>query len=175
MAFSFRLKLAGLALLILTSLGASGAPFTPRGQDEPYGVGTTAWRFASTLPQEAAGVIELCYVEDGSAERILGRVDVRPFRSSSSEIPNLRILFSKAEVDGKPRVVLIVGYGIRSGTFVVEEPNLTSHSLAIAGSPAAGPSGEYSLVAYGDRVSITREGQFSGHKGRLFFRFIGKP
>lgn len=106
-----RISLLTLSLFVLLAVCASAAPFTPRGSDSPppYGVGSTAWRFTSTLPQDATGVIELCYAEEGSAERILGRVDVRPFHSSSTEIPDVRILFTKTEVDGKPRLVLLVG------------------------------------------------------------------
>lgn len=57
---------------------------------------------------------------------------------------------------------------------MVDVPNLANHSLAISRLPATNPSGEYSLLGYGDRVSIKRDGTMSGHKGRLFFRYIAK-
>lgn len=154
------------------------APFKPVTPDEPYGeaygVGTRSWRFASSLSHDATGTIEFFYVENGSAERMLGGVDVRPFQSSRTEAPDLRILFAKTEVDGRPRVVLLIGYGIRSGVFVAEVPGLTGHSL-VSGASLAGPSGEYNLLGWGDGpVRLARDGGMSGERGRLFFRYVGK-
>lgn len=172
------MKSIGSLLVTLTFTSAMfAAPFKPVApgdlNGEPYGVGTRSWRFASSLSQEATGAIEVCYVETGSAERVVGRVDVRPFRTSRTELPDLRILFATTEVDGRKRIVLIVGYGIRSGVFVVEVPGLTEHSL-VGGASIAGPSGEYNLLGWGDSgVTLLRDGRMTGERGRLFFRYVG--
>lgn len=167
-------KCLRIALFFIATAMAVAAPFTPLGPDEAYGVGSTAWRFASSLSKDATGVIEICYAEEGSAERILGTVDVRPFRSSESKMPDLRILFTKTEIDGKEKVVLLVGYGIRAGAFVVDVPGLTSHSLSVAGTPLASSFGEFTLLGFGDgAVTIKRDGM-TGVRGRLFFRYIEK-
>lgn len=161
-----------VAFYLVMTLAVAAAPFMPRGPDEAYGVGSTAWRFAANLSQDASGVIELCYAEEGRAERVLGTVEVRPFRSSEAKMPDLRILFTKADIDGKKQVVLLVGFGLRSGTFVAEVPGLTSHSLAVAGTPSASPSGEFTLLGFGDgAVTVKRDG-LVGCRGRLFFRFV---
>jgi hypothetical protein len=89
-------------------------------------------------------------------------------------MPDLRFLFTKAKVDGSDRVVLIVGYGIRSGTFVVEIPGLTRHSLAIAGSPHANSEGEYTLLGFGSGGVMIKADGMEGVTGRLFFRYIEK-
>jgi hypothetical protein len=163
-----------IPLFFAAAVAVIAAPFTPRGMDEAYGVGCTAWRFVSHLPQDASGRIEICYAEEGSAARVLGTVEVRPFRSSEAKMPDLRILFTKAEIAGKPQVVLLVGYGIRSGAFVADVPALTSHSLAV-GSPQASPAGEFTLLGFGDgAVTITRDGM-TGLRGRLYFRYREKP
>ena len=162
-----------LSLAITSTILA--APFTPVRPDEPFGVLSNTWRFASNLSQDATGTIEVCYAEAGATERVLGRVELRPFRSSDAKSPDLRILFTKAEVDGKQMVVLLVGYGIRSGVFIVEVRGLTTHSLAGVGAPLAGPTGEYNLLGFGDQgVRITRDGGMSGEQGRLFFRYVEK-
>src|SRR5664280_759973 len=151
---------------------AFGAPFMPRAPDEGYGIGSTAWRFVSSLSKDASGVIELCYAEEGIPERILGRVDVRPFRSSEEKMPDLRILFTKAEVEGKKMVILLVSYGLRSGTFVADVPGLTTHSLSSTGTPGTSASGEVTLLGYGDGpVTVTPDG-ITGLRGRLFFRYV---
>lgn len=166
---------------LLFSFGFStcvfAAPFKPVAPDEPYGeaygVGTRSWRFASSLSHDAAGTIEVCYAEAGSAERVLGRVEVRPYRSSRTEAPDLRILFAKGEVSARPHVVLVAGYGNRSGVFIVEVPGLTNHSL-VGGTSLAGPAGEYNLLGWGDGpVRIAQDGGMSGERGRLFFRYVG--
>ena len=152
---------------------AFGGSFTPRAPDEAYGIGTSAWRFASSLSQESNGVIELCYAEEGSAEQVLGRVDVRPFRSSEQKMPDLRILFSKAEVDGKKKVILLVSYGLRSGTFVADVPTLLARSLSVSGTPGESASGEFTLLGYGDGpVTVKADGTMLGLRGRLFFRYV---
>ena len=94
---------------------ASASPFTTLPLDESYGVGTTAWRLASHLSRDATGIIELCYAEKAGPVQVLGRVGVRPFTSSTAVMPDLRILFTKAQVNGTAKVVLIVGYGIQIG------------------------------------------------------------
>lgn len=168
-----KLFLYSLLTFVMASV-ASAAPFKPLEPDEAYGVGSTAWRFASTLSKDAVGVIEICYAEEGSPEQVIGRVDVRPFRSSASKMPDLRVLFTKAKLDGSDRVVLIVGYGIRSDTFVVEIPGLTSHSLSIAGSPHGNSAGEYTLLGFGSGGVMIKADGMEGVKGRLFFRYIEK-
>lgn len=166
-----RKLLAGLSLLLATS-GAIGAPFTARAMDEKYGVGTIAWRLASNLTRDATGSIELCYVER-DAPRVLGRVGLRPFTSTEPGMPDLRILFSKADVNGSPHVVLIVGYGIRSGTFVLPVPGLTTHSLTVISQPTANERGEYTLLGFTESGNVRYEnGEPAGLDGRLFFRFV---
>ncbi|HVT72000.1 MAG TPA: hypothetical protein VHD61_02610 [Lacunisphaera sp.] len=152
-----------------------GASFTPRAPDEGYGIGSSAWRFASHLSRDATGVIELCYAEDGNAARVLGRVDVRPFRSSTEAMPDLRILFSKVEINGTRKVVLLVSYGLRSGAFVADIPGLTTHSLVSSGTPQENSSGEVALLGFGDGpVAIKADGTMAGLRGRLFFRYISQ-
>jgi hypothetical protein len=163
-----------ILLVLIATAAFAAAPFTPLQPDEGYGVPSTAWRFASSLSKDATGVIEICYGEEGSTERVLGTVDVRPFLSSESKSPDLRILFTRTTLEGKEMVVLLVGYGIRAGVFVVDVPGLTSHSLAVAGTPLAGASGEFTLLGFGDGpVAIKRDGM-TGVRGRLFFRYIEK-
>jgi hypothetical protein len=89
-------------------------------------------------------------------------------------MPDLRILFTKAELDGKKMVVLLVGYGIRSGVFVVDVPGLTSHSLVGDGAPHASPSGEYTLMGFGDGAVTIKPDGTTNMRGRLFFRYIEK-
>lgn len=150
-----------------------GASFTPRAPDEAYGIGTSAWRFASSLSKDSNGVIELCYAEEGSAERILGSVDVRPFRSAEEKMPDLRILFSKAEIEGKKKVILLVSYGLRSGTFVADVPGLTAHPLSFSGTPRESASGESTLLGHGDGpVTVKSDGDMVGLRRRLFFRYV---
>jgi hypothetical protein len=153
-----------------------GAPFTPRGSAESFNVETTAWRFASSLSKDALGTIEFCYAEQGIPERVVGRVDVRPFRSSAANAPELRILFTRAEVDGHKKVIVLMGYAGHPGAFVVDIPGLTTHPLGIAGSPHASPSGEITLLGFADG-SISYKGEdlsLEGMRGRLFFRYVGK-
>ncbi len=163
--------LFALLPLVFVSIGFT-APFKPIGPDERYGVVSSSWRFASELSKDATGVIELCYAEEGSIVRVLGRVEVRPFDSSEAKMPDLRILFARAEIDGKKKIVLLVGYGLRSGVFVVDVPGLTSHSLAVAGAPEAGPSGEFTLLGFGDGSVAIKPDGMEGVRGRLFFRYI---
>jgi hypothetical protein len=158
----------------LFAASASAAPFASLPSSEDYGSETATWRFSSTLSPDATGTIELCYIEEGSAERVIGRVGVRPFRSSDPKKPELRLLFAKAESEGKKKVVLIVSYGIRSGAFIAEIPALVIHPLAICGTVAASPAGEYSLLGFGDRgVSMKPDGTMEGARGRLFLRYVG--
>ena len=155
---------------------AFGAPFTPRQPEENFNATTNAWRFASSLSKEATGVIEFCYAENGSAEQVLGRVDIRPFQSSGPTAPDLRILFSRAEIEGHKKVVLLVGYGLRPGLFVVDVPGLTTHSLSISGAPQANPSGEVTLLGFSEGpVSVAGDGKgmLEGLRGRLYFRYVG--
>lgn len=161
-----------LSLAITSALLAT--PFKPVAPDERYGVISDTWRFASSLSHDATGMIEVCYAEVGSAERLLGRVELRPFQSSDAKSPDLRILFATAEVDGKKKVVLVVSCGIRAGIFMVDVPGLTTRSRVGIGAPVAGPTGEFNLLAVGDGVKITRDGGMSGEQGRLFFRYIEK-
>lgn len=164
-----------LALLALFAAGASAAPFASLPSSEDYGSETTAWRFASSLSPDATGTIELCYIEEGSAERVIGRVGVRPFRSSAPKRPELHLLFAKAESEGKKKVVLIVSYGIRSGAFIADLPALVTHPLAISGAPVASPTGDYALLGFGDRgVSVKPDGAMEA-QGRLFLRYVGTP
>ena len=133
------------------------------------------WRFASSLSKEARGVIEFCYAEEGSAERVLGRLDVLPFQSSESKMPDLRILFTRAEVDGKKKVILLVGYAGRPGAFVVDVPGLTTHQLGISGAPQISPSGEITLLGFADGpISVKGDGMgiLERLRGRLFFRYV---
>jgi len=160
-----------LFLLSAASAAAASNPFSPLPPDEAYGVGTVTWRFASALLKEASGSIEIGYAEEGATERILGRVEVRPFRSSEKKMPDLRILFAKADVAGSKQVVLIVGYGLRSGTFVADVPGLTTHSLSIAGAPWPDSNGDISLLGYGDGPIIFGQNGMTGEKGRLFLRY----
>jgi hypothetical protein len=163
-----------LLSLVFVSIGFT-APFKPVSPDERYGVVSSSWRFASDLSQDADGTIELCYAEEGSAVRVLGRVEVRPFRSSDTKVPDLRILFAPAEVDGKRKIVLLVGYGIRSGVFIADVPSLTTHSLSISSTPHASASGEFTLLGFGDgAVTIKSDGSMVGVRGRLFFRYVEK-
>jgi hypothetical protein len=167
--------LLSCSLLFLATI-ASASPFTPLKPDEPYGVISKAWRFASSLSQDANGVIELCYAEAGGAERVLGRVDVRPFQSSSPTVPDLRILFTTAEIEGKKRLILLVGYGIRSGAFVADVPALTTHSLVFVGAPKPGPMNDLTLAVFGDgAVKFKPDGGMEGVRGRLYFRYVEKP
>ena len=169
-----------LPLCTLLSFGlvtaAFGSPFTPRPPlEENLNVTTTMWRFASSLSKDANGVIEFCYAEEGSPERILGRLDVQPFRSSETKMPDLRILFTRTEVEGKKKVILLVGYAGRPGTFVVDVPGLTAHQLEISGTPQANPSGEITLLGFADGpVSVKDDGMgmLEGLRGRLFFRYV---
>jgi hypothetical protein len=82
-------------------------------------------------------------------------------------------LFTKADVDGGRKVVLLVGYGIRSGVFVVDIPGLTTHSLVRAGTPEACDSGEFTLLGFGEGITI-KANRLQGARGRLFFRYIEK-
>ncbi len=164
-----------LALLALFATSASAAPFASLPSSENYGPGTTVWRFSSALSQDATGTIELCYIEEGSAERVIARVGVRPFRSSDPKTPELHLLFAKAESEGKKKVVLIVRYGIGSGAFIADLPALVTHPLAISGAPVASPTGEYALLGFGDRgVSMKPDGTMEA-QGRLFLRYVGTP
>jgi len=151
---------------------ASAAPFTALPLDEAYGVGTTAWRLASHLSRDATGTIELCYVENAGAVQVLGRVGVRPFTSSTAGMPDLRILFTRTQVNGTAKVVVVVGYGIRSGCFVVDAPELTAHSLFIEGTPEANPAGEYNLVLAHKGNTMTYATRVQDAAGRLYFRYI---
>jgi len=162
-----------LLSLVLISVGLA-APFKPVSPDEPYGVVSSTWRFASDLSKDASGVIELCYAEEGSAVRVLGSVGVRPFRSSDMKIPDLRILFTTAEFDGTKKVVLLVGYGLRSGVFIVDVPGLTTHSLVVSGTPQPSPSGEFTLLGFGDGAITIKPDGMIGVRGRLFFRYVEK-
>jgi len=158
------------ALLLCTLNVAMASSFAPLQPEERFGPGIFTWRFSSNLTAEAKGVLEFCYAETGNQERVLGRVDIRSFRSSEARIPNLQILFTTAMVDGKKQAILIVGYGLRSGTFVVEVPGLTSHSL-VATQPQESAAGEYSLLGFGDRVMLAPN-SMEGTQGRLFFRYV---
>ena len=153
---------------------ASASPFTALPLDESYGVGTTAWRLASRLTKDATGTIELCYVEKAGPVQVVGRVGVRPFTSSTAGMPDLRILFTKTQVNGTAKMVLIVGYGIRSGCFVVDAPELTSQSLFVEGSPEADPEGEYTLVLSHAGDSMNYATRVKDAAGRLYFRYISQ-
>jgi hypothetical protein len=63
-------------------------------------------------------------------------------------------------------VVILVGYGIRSGVFVADVPDLTNHSLFIDGTPQANSSGEFTLL------SSTEDAESAWMQGRLFFRYV---
>ena len=164
------------AVFTLAVASASlGASFTPRAPDEAYGLRTSAWRFASSLSKDSRGSIDLCYSEEGGVERILGSVDVRPFRSSEEMMPDLRILFSKVEVDGKKMVMVLVSYGLRSGAFVTEIPALTAHSLCVSGMPTESAEGEVTLLGYGaGPETVKPDGSMVGLRGRLFFRYVNR-
>lgn len=149
------------------------SPFKPLPSEQSYGVTSATWCFASSLSKEATGIIELCYIEEGGKEQILGRVIVRPFRSSDEKMPDLRILYTTAEIDSRKMVVLVVGYGMRSGCFVVAVPGLTSHSLVFAGQPSPDSKDEITLSGYGEGgVGMSADGMLTGVKGRLYFRYV---
>ncbi len=146
-------------------------PFEAQSPDEPIGIDSTIWRFSSSLTKDSSGRLEVCYTEGGDREQILGTVAVYPF-VSNQKMPDLRILFARDMKSVPRRVVVIVGYGIRSGVFVAEVPGLTSHPLVSSGSPKANSQGEVTLTGFGDgSVSINAEGP-QGLRGRLFFRYV---
>src|SRR6187402_3615139 len=111
--------LISICLLFASAIWCAATPFSPVPADNVFGVGVTAWRFSSSLSADATGSIEVVLKPVSAPERVIGRIGVRPFESSEPKIPDMHVLFSTAKVDGRDRVVLIIGYGIRSGTFVV--------------------------------------------------------
>ena len=142
-------------------------PFTALPQDEPIGLEASIWRFSSSLTKDSSGQIEICYVEKGGPKKILGVVPVRPFVSSESKMPDLRILVARDMSSSERKVIVIVGYGIRSGVFVQDIPGMTSHSLFSDGNPKADSKGEITLTGFTQGGGSTME-----LDGRLFFRYV---
>ena len=163
--------LIGLALAVSGGLKAA-MPFTVLPPDEPIGLDASIWRFSSSLTKDSAGRIEVCYAEQDEPEKIVGVVSVRPFVSSESKMPDLRILVARDMSSPQKKVVVIVGYGIRSGVFIADLPRFTSHSLVSSGNPKANTNGEITLIGFGSgSVSFDESGPI-GLQGRLFFRYV---
>ena len=136
-----------VALFLAMAVAAGAAmPFVPLPQDEPIGLAASIWRFSSSLTKDSSGRIEICYAEEGKSERVLGSVEVYPFDSSESKMPDLRILFARDLASSERKVVLIVGYGIRSAVFVQDVRGLTANSLVMSGMPKPDAKGEITLL-----------------------------
>ena len=147
-------------------------PFAPLPPDEPIGIAASFWRFSSALTQNSTGRIELCFAEEGKPERILGSVEIRPFVSSDSKLPDLRILFARDLASAERKVVLIVGYGIRSAVIIQAVSGLTANSLVMSAMPRPDAKGEITLLGYGDNGVAVKEDGLDGVRGRLFFRYV---
>lgn len=169
------MKLKSILISLAVALTAStkaAMPFTALPADEPIGLQASIWRFSSSLTKDSAGRIEICYAEIGQPEMLVGSVHVRPFVSSDTKMPDLRILVARDLSAPQKRVVVIVGYGIRSGVFIADIPELTSHSLVSSGSPKANENGEVTLVGFADGPVSFDHGRSKGLQGRLFFRYV---
>ncbi len=149
----------------------NAAPFSPLMPENHYGVMASNWRFASSLSADATGTIEFVVITANGPERIVGRVEVRPFQSSESKIPDLHVLLTTAVVAGRKQAVLIAGYGIRSGAFVVDDADLTTKSRIVDGTPATDAKGEHALLVFGGDSMNLSSGE--GITGRLLLRYRG--
>ena len=158
-----------ICLFLTSAIWCGATPFSAVPAADDFGVGVTAWRFASSLSADATGTIEVVFTPVNGSERVIGRIGVRPFESSESKIPDVHVLFSTAKVDGRSHVVLIIGYGIRSGTFVVDDPDLTSKSRVADGLPAANSAGEHCLLTLGENSMNFVSGE--GVVGHLILRY----